>query len=83
MLYASFKQIDTAYLISHADTILNSMQIKREICTMKLVRHPNVVRLFEVRSKNYYTRFMMYILCMPMLLDYLAEILLSTSGDGK
>jgi len=27
-------------------------QIKREICTMKLIKHPNVVRLYEVKSKN-------------------------------
>lgn len=28
------------------------MQIRREICTMKLVKHPNVVRLFEVKSQS-------------------------------
>lgn len=77
----SFKQIGTEYLISHADTILNSMQIKREICTMKLVRHPNVVRLFEVRSKKLYTLHDVYIV--HAYADYLAENLLSTSGDGK
>jgi hypothetical protein len=55
LLYASFKQIGAAYLTSRADIILNSMQIKREICIMKLVRHPNVVRLFEVRSKKLHT----------------------------
>jgi len=27
-------------------------QIKREICTMKLVKHPNVVRLFEVMGSK-------------------------------
>jgi serine/threonine protein kinase len=36
----------------YADTILNLMQIKREICTMKLVKHPNVVRLFEVMGSK-------------------------------
>lgn len=26
-----------------------SLQIKREISTMKLIRHPNVIRMYEVR----------------------------------
>jgi len=45
-----FSLVCTMHL--YADTIMNLMQIKREICTMKLVKHPNVVRLFEVRSKK-------------------------------
>jgi len=45
-----FSLVCTMHL--YADTILNLMQIKREICTMKLVKHPNVVRLFEVRSQK-------------------------------
>ena len=36
----------------YANTILNSMQIRREICTMKLIKHPNVVKLHEVKFKN-------------------------------
>ncbi|PWZ13586.1 CBL-interacting protein kinase 31 [Zea mays] len=44
--------IGAAYLTSRADIILNSMQIKREICIMKLVRHPNIVRLFEVMGSK-------------------------------
>jgi serine/threonine protein kinase len=27
------------------------MQIKREISTMKLIKHPNVVRIYEVMQK--------------------------------
>jgi hypothetical protein len=30
------------------DFVLSHMQIKREICTMKLIKHPNVVQLYEV-----------------------------------
>lgn len=28
--------------------ILHFLQIKREISTMKLIRHPNVIRMYEV-----------------------------------
>ena len=30
------------------------MQIRREICTMKLIKHPNVVRLHEVKFQIFY-----------------------------
>jgi hypothetical protein len=46
------RKIHTMSLIAFADIILNSMQIRREICTMKLIKHPNVVGQYEVGSET-------------------------------
>lgn len=41
------------------------LQIKREISTMKLIRHPNVIRMFEVRCESCLTILSRpYFLCM-------------------
>ncbi|KAL1555815.1 CBL-interacting serine/threonine-protein kinase 23 [Salvia divinorum] len=37
-------------------------QIKREIATMKLIRHPNVIRMYEVSVQASLTEFRLYIL---------------------
>jgi serine/threonine protein kinase len=33
--------------------IRTAWQIRREICTMKLIQHPNVVRLYEVKASTF------------------------------
>jgi hypothetical protein len=52
VVFIFLRKIYTKYLIAFADMIIDSMQIRREICTMKLIKHPNVVRQYEVSSKK-------------------------------
>ena len=51
------KRTEKSFLYFVTIILLNFVQIKREIHTLKLIEHPNVVRLYEVRCllrRNYY-----------------------------